>query len=436
MVFDRLEKAMIHAWDGSNLSAFFIANRKTCLDWLSRIRIMAAHLAFHAGEFAFCLRQCFKALEKGSGIQQEQQEDILALAAFSMKSLDDTGQSISGLYAWAEENLGKKFRWMKGLVAMAKGRTEDGLALIKTHLGSSNGLCHQLLTKEILRGMTFEIERPQFLIIFFFCKGHFSLCEFGSYSKWMEEYKEQTQVSSSDGFYAKSLEALCTFGTLNTREEVPGFDVSLSLPDGPRNIEQIILSIQDRQLRTKGTNSFHSFCASSFHPFLLGLVDSDDLDTLKGLLEDPILTKSQWKRSLILNNVNFLLGWPQSDSLETFLKYRDRTHCTESLLLIKKWGEHFLRNYKLQVKPHLHFALSSLNLEIAIQARKEFNYQLASRHLEQSFGNHNIMSYISGMNFNDTRLYLSTDQASGLRQCAKLSYVLQPSESKVIFNTG
>ena len=36
VIFDGLEKAMYQAWDGNNLSAFFVANRKTCLDWLSR----------------------------------------------------------------------------------------------------------------------------------------------------------------------------------------------------------------------------------------------------------------------------------------------------------------------------------------------------------------------------------------------------------------
>ena len=43
-----------------------------------------------------------------------------------MRNLDSTGDAISGLYAWAAENLNKKFRWMKGLVAIAKGRREEG----------------------------------------------------------------------------------------------------------------------------------------------------------------------------------------------------------------------------------------------------------------------------------------------------------------------
>ena len=60
-----------------------------------------------------------------------------------------------------------------------------GLATLKFHLSTTRGLCHQLLSKEIVLG-------------------HFSLCEFGSYEKWMEEYsnagqKESSQLSSLKG---------------------------------------------------------------------------------------------------------------------------------------------------------------------------------------------------------------------------------------------
>ena len=81
--------SIFQAWDGNNLSAFFVANRKTCLDWLSRLRLMSAHLAFHVGEFAFALRQCQKALEKATA--SEQQEDLLTIATLSMRILDTTG---------------------------------------------------------------------------------------------------------------------------------------------------------------------------------------------------------------------------------------------------------------------------------------------------------------------------------------------------------
>ena len=77
----------------------------------------------------------------------------------------------------------------------------------------------------------------------------------------------------------------------------------------------------------------------------------------------------------------------EKSAIETFLSYKDRHHDTPSLLLIKKWGDFFLQNFpQHQQKPHLHFQLSRLNLEIAIQARKERNLKLASRHLVQHLG--------------------------------------------------
>ena len=38
---------------------------------------MAAHLAFHLGEYAFALRQCQKAFEKKASVPAEQHEDLL-----------------------------------------------------------------------------------------------------------------------------------------------------------------------------------------------------------------------------------------------------------------------------------------------------------------------------------------------------------------------
>ena len=91
----------------------------------------------------------------------------------------------------------------------------------------------------------------------------------------------------------------------------------------------------------------------------------------------------------------------------------------------------------------MHFKLNSLNLEIAIQARKEHNFNLAKRHLEQNLGcitddqgqggatrgGGGLISHISDINFNNPSLVLSTDKANCLRHSAKLVYVLPPTES-------
>ena len=58
---------------------------------------------------------------------------------------------------------------------------------------------------------------------------------------------------------------------------------------------------------------------------------------LDGLFEDVALTNSQWKRSLILSSVYTMLSNddPYVDLLDTFLTYKERLHCSESLLLTK-----------------------------------------------------------------------------------------------------
>ena len=96
--------------------------------------------------------------------------------------------------------------------------------------------------------------------------------------------------------------------------------------------------------------------------------------------------------------------YSNADLLDTFLNYKERLHCSESLLLIKKWGDFLVRFSKQQQKPHLHFQLNALNLEIAIQARKEHNFQLASRHLVQNLDTDQVSSdllkYFPSCNWN------------------------------------
>ena len=402
VMFETLEKAMYQAFDGSNISAFFVANKKTCLDWLSRMRLMTAHVAFALGEFAFALRQCRKALQK-EGCQID--EDLLAIAAVSMKNLDENGpENINGLYTWAAETHNKKFRWMKGLMALAKGKHEEGIQLIKSYLEKaegtsfSKGLCYNLLCKEIILG-------------------HFALCDFANYSKLMEEFKESSEHFRND-FYANSLEALCTFdhGSMSKIDDTYQ----------AKSIEDLVLLEQNRQL---GALAFHSSAGGSN-------------SKLNEILENVALTRSQLKKVLITAAVkNMRDNLPnENENLNTFLTYEERTHSTESLLLIKKWGDYFIRLTPHQ-KPELHFQLNALNLEIAIQARKEHNFNLAKRHLEQNLGcsdavltngdglQKDLVKYISGIKFNDPLMYLSTDKANCLRQSAKLAYVLQSSNN-------
>ena len=71
--FELLEKTMANAWDGSAyywanpsggkpIISFFTANKRTCLDWLSRLRVTVVQLAYYVGEYGFAARNAFIAL--------------------------------------------------------------------------------------------------------------------------------------------------------------------------------------------------------------------------------------------------------------------------------------------------------------------------------------------------------------------------------------
>ena len=64
---------MANAWDGSAyhwsgpyggkpITSFFMANQRTCHDWLSRLRVTVVQLAFYVGEYAFAVRNAYEAL--------------------------------------------------------------------------------------------------------------------------------------------------------------------------------------------------------------------------------------------------------------------------------------------------------------------------------------------------------------------------------------
>ena len=66
---------MANAWDGSAyywanpsggkpIISFFTANKRTCLDWLSRLRVTVVQLAYYVGEYGFAARNAFIALGK------------------------------------------------------------------------------------------------------------------------------------------------------------------------------------------------------------------------------------------------------------------------------------------------------------------------------------------------------------------------------------
>ena len=69
-----------------------------------------------------------------------------------------------------------------------------------------------------------------------------------------------------------------------------------------------------------------------------------------------------------------------------------------------------------------------MNLEIAVRARKEKNFNLSRVHLEQNLGCQagiGLVKHVNTINFNNPQFFLSSDKASCLRQGAKLCYLLK-----------
>ena len=343
--FEVFEKSMYNAWNGQNVTAFFAANKKTCLDWLSRIFVMVVHAAFFLGEHALVVRQCdnaFPRLAKAGSLG----DDLVAMAAISMKHLPRGHQSITGLYSWCKDKLGRKFRWMRGLIDLSNQCFEDGIEQLSKQLdfsktNNSVSLCQRLLYREMYFAMA-------------------SIHDHGSYAKWMDDYKITNDIKDVKVGHDKDyLRALNSFGNIHGgyQQQPPTNleDSSNSEMKLGSSVSQELMSISVKRLirLTSRPDFFLAVSRASV---------ADDLGQVAKLQErlflDHALTKSQEQNALIaasvakqLKNLHETAG--MACDIEPFLTYKTMTHSTEQLLLVKKWGDFFLRY--LKNKPHLHF---------------------------------------------------------------------------------
>ncbi len=78
-----LEVAMCNAFDGSavtmapppkSIAVFFAANKKTCLEWLSRLRVPVVELAYLAGDYAYVVQNAYDALPRLAAAARAQKE--------------------------------------------------------------------------------------------------------------------------------------------------------------------------------------------------------------------------------------------------------------------------------------------------------------------------------------------------------------------------
>ena len=422
--YEMLEKSMHNAWDGSAyhwnsvsapITSFFTANKKTCVDWLSRLRITIVQLSFHLGHYAFCLRNAFEALNqivKRSTQDDSQLALLVVLAALSLTKLHGA-QGLSGLYSWCKERTGKKYRWISGLIGIVKSKLEDGLKNLEAHLPQ-----------------IFEIDQS---IAGFFCREIFLtkgvICDQSGYETMVQTYKDQWP-KESEPYTKKYLDALSSFanGDLPTTYKDADFEFKCGGSiEKIHHCHQCLLKI-----------------GTYFQPSGGGVIVKNNIRTsaevkdvaekLDEILDSHFLIDAQRRQVITLKMVqtefSALIEDPynlKNSKLNVLVSHesgKSQPDQIGSMILIKKWSDFLskLRGNMFQSE------LQNLNLEIAIVARKTKNYATASKHLQSALWGQDpnqlieVKSYLRQMNFNAA--ILNIERASCLRQAAKLVHAM------------
>ncbi|KAL4241086.1 Serine/threonine-protein kinase smg1 [Mactra antiquata] len=135
---EQLEKQLYNAYEGAAVSmpaipkavrTFFHTNKKTCQEWLARIRIFVLKIALHIGNYACVIRHASELLQElkdSDHTKGSQFETVLQYLCVALCHLGDT-DAVNGLYAWCKDVIGRKFTWIKAAADKAAGRYEDAV---------------------------------------------------------------------------------------------------------------------------------------------------------------------------------------------------------------------------------------------------------------------------------------------------------------------
>ena len=145
---------------------------------------------------------------------------------------------------------------------------------------------------------------------------------------------------------------------------------------------------------------------------------------VQSLLTVGCVTDSEQRKILLLNMIcQELVSIKDRGQtmLARILKIEKGCSSSELLLIIKKWGEFFLRFRK--GNSELHYQINNINLEIARVARKEKNYGLSEKFLlktltGRSTFNYSLEEFVQSYEFFST--VVSPERVSGLRQAGKV----------------
>ena len=427
-----LEKTMVNGWDGSVIAPlpqaskstqiFFYTNRPTCQDWLSRVRPNLMRLAFAAGQYSECVRQAWYWLATTVRRGELDHPASLALVHLVCLALSrlDAPHHLSGLYSWAKEKSGTKLRWIQALIELVKKQTETGVKSIQNSL-------EDIVAGRLSLGLeeSGHVLKPRLEELLY--RGYESLSDHQTYLDWVSSYREsQTQAEGQTmPGQDKYLIALSRFqdGIIPVAAETlePG-----QIHSQGSVIQQMLEDLQIHLLQAGAClqNTFMRSSQSWSENEKLGKSLNSANQLVQSLLTVGCVTESEQRKILLLNMICQELVSIKDRGhtmLARILKIEKGCSSSELLLIIKKWGEFFLRFRKNN--PELHYQINNINLEIARVARKEKNLGLSEKFLLRTLTgrstlNFSLEEFVQNYDFFSSPV--SAERVCGLRQAGKV----------------
>ncbi len=383
-----LEVTMSNAFDGSALSLpppnksiamFFSANKKTCLEWLSRIRIAVIELAYSTDDFCYVVQNAQDILPRLAAaiklpVEQKADQDrvdqLTLISAYLASALTRLGDSdaLLGLYLWCRKKLNKKFRWIKCLADIVGGSAEKGLEYFQSVLKSELAQESRSLTGPAMSVVCNEL----FL-------GHLRLCQHKQFDEFMAEHREKFDLKGAP-LKESYLKTLSQFenGTIQLAEwKEDGLDLDSAQKEGTMSTEELLLSSQMLLLNMaacfqRNQKRLPSWSESEKLPKALKAI-RDRLEVLSRERANTLQTSLQIAiMSRINEELNVLIQNRPGETYHSLLSFRKGCHSSQVLMTIKKWGEFFNRYRKADPKSFFQvnagfFYIRKLYLNITLQ---------------------------------------------------------------------
>ena len=355
---------------------------------------------------------------------------LTALSLYKLRS----SQHLRGLYSWCKENTGKKLRWIGPLIDFVKNRVESGIQGIQASLMHPAVLDSISYGDPKAGGAITYLAKEAYLVHALLHEPMNNSNQMAAYEAQAEKYRQKVVQSCSAPQTQEYLHALSNFDngvvlpTYKDDESI-NFDRNSWFAADDILIHSHQLLLQSASCFQSGYGKLPSWKDSGKLPNLL----KNSEGQLNDMLINHRLMEDQFQQVLILKGIHnelSALAQKRPGKLGRFLSLvdvrneREKFPPTSQLILIKKWGEFFTQFRKNN--PKYYFQLNSLNLEIAIVARKERNYKTSGSYLRKLLIGPNteltLKDYMKQLDLSNS--LLSVERASSLRQAAKLVHVL------------